>query len=96
MRTKRFSDLMEMTFKSLDKLEKKELTRMRENSNALGKCKPFSGDIGKCAVLCDGMSCGDFGYKAPPIPWPGCPAMLKCKGFSGDGRGCKTFEIVGI
>lgn len=88
----------------LDKLfaemREEEIVHVRRTVEAQAThCKGFSGDITLCAVLCDGMACGDFAHDTCTGfgVWPCknmCPTLIKCRGFSGDGGGCKPFEVV--
>ncbi len=58
-------------------------------------CTPMSCSIVSCAIMCNGMSCGDFEYSCGKNGWfPGCLGMLRCSGFSGPTTGCGTFEVV--
>ena len=90
MKGERLSKELDRIKQELSTLEFKELQQMQEVQSQ-SHCRPMSGDITLCAVLCDGMSCGNFEHGGGG---PFCAALIKCKGFTGDGGKCKAFEIV--
>jgi hypothetical protein len=54
------------------------------------------GSLAGCAVLCKAMNCPDFAHacSANCQLMGGCPAQIRCSGFTGDGSKCGPFVKV--
>lgn len=93
MKRKQRNVNLERLVASLNSAEAKRVSAFA--STEASHCTPMGCNITGCAVLCDGMSCPDFEHSCG-VKNVGCVALIKCRGFVGDGDKCKAFETLPV